>query len=155
MRRAHVAPQLGFFLRIATLTAAAALSPARFYPGPWYARLAKPDWMPPDGLVAPVLVALYLSIAVAGWRAWRRPGSGPAFVLWLSQLAVNALCPYLLFALHRIDLALVAGAVLWLLVAGFVAAAWRLDRLASWLFVPYLFLVSAGLLLGFELWRLN
>ena len=38
----------------------------------WYPTLTKPSFNPPDWLFGPVWTTLYIMIAVAGWRVWRR-----------------------------------------------------------------------------------
>jgi len=59
---------------------AAAVTGARYMPGPWYERLAKPWWTPPNWLFPPAWAVLYAMIAVAGWFAWRAQGIGPLVV---------------------------------------------------------------------------
>jgi translocator protein len=41
-------------------------------PGDWYAGLARPAFNPPSWDFAPVWMALYVLIAIAGWRVWQR-----------------------------------------------------------------------------------
>ena len=124
----------------------------------WYAGLAKPSFNPPDSVFGPVWTTLYLMIAVAGHRLWRARGAAGrtrALVLWFAQLAVNCAWSFFFFGAHRPDLALVdIVALLVLIVAGIVAFA-RVDRVAAWLFVPYLAWVSFAAVLNAAIWHLN
>jgi translocator protein len=62
---------------------AAASFGAAFKPADWYVALAKPTWAPPNWLFAPVWTILYFMIAIAGWMAWHRSGTG-FLLLWVS-----------------------------------------------------------------------
>ena len=126
--------------------------------GTWYQALLKPPFNPPDWVFGPVWVTLYLFMAVAGWRVWRRAGLWPgrrAFTVFAMQLGLNLAWSFLFFGLRRIDLAL--GEIVFLLV--FIAANtvlfWRIDRLAGVLFVPYLLWVAYATALNASLWLLN
>ncbi|MEP7174110.1 MAG: TspO/MBR family protein, partial [Aestuariivirga sp.] len=75
-------------------------------PGVWYAQLVKPTFNPPSWLFAPVWTALYILIAIAGWRTWQRNRAGWPMKLWWAQLLLNFLWSPVFFSAHRIDLAL-------------------------------------------------
>ena len=124
-------------------------------PGPWYAALDKPAFNPPGWIFAPVWTALYALIAVAGWRIWRRARGGLAMRLWWAQLALNFLWSPVFFALHQIGAALAVVLALLLTVLAFIAAAWRRDRMAAWLFVPYAAWVAFAALLNGAILALN
>jgi len=60
---------------------------------PWYESLAKPSWTPPGWVFGPVWVILYPLMAIAGWTIWREGRSRVAVLLFLLQLALNAVWP--------------------------------------------------------------
>jgi len=142
---------LGFLV----LAFAAAFVGSRFVPGEWYAQLAKPAFNPPDWIFAPVWSVLYAMMAVAAWRAWLRAGLGPAILLWLAQLVLNAAWSWLFFGLHQIGIALLEILVLLTLIAATTMAFWRRERLAGGLMIPYLAWVAFASVLNAALWVLN
>jgi hypothetical protein len=75
------------------LVAVAAAGGALFPPGEWHAALAKPAFNPPNALFAPVWTALYVMMAVAAWRVFRREGWQAPLWLWLAQLE-RAVAPH-------------------------------------------------------------
>ncbi|WP_308916222.1 tryptophan-rich sensory protein TspO [Jannaschia sp. LMIT008] len=133
----------------------AAATGAMFPPGDWYRRLDKPSWTPPDWLFPVAWTALYLALAVTAARAAPLPGSAHAVAFWAMQIAFNALWTPVFFGLRRLGAALVVLVVLWLAVAGLLAALWPLDRIGFWLTVPYLVWVSYAGALNFDIWRRN
>ena len=71
--------------------------------GSFYAQLARPQWAPPSSLFAPVWSLLYALMAIAAWLVWRVRGfkaNRGALLLFLVQLAANALWTWLFFAWH-------------------------------------------------------
>lgn len=124
-------------------------------PGDWYAGLTKPAFNPPAWLFAPVWTLLYILIAVAGWRIWQRKPSGWPMKLWWVQLALNFLWIPVFFAAHQIGLALLVILLMLAAILAFIIAAWRADRLASWLFVPYAAWVTFASLLNGSIWMLS
>jgi benzodiazapine receptor len=124
-------------------------------PGAWYASLAKPSFNPPGWIFGPVWTVLYVLIAVAGWRTFDRDRRGWPMRLWWAQLALNFLWSPVFFAAHRIGLALGVILLLFAAILAFIAAAWRQDRIAALLFVPYGAWVAFASVLNGAIWRLN
>ena len=124
-------------------------------PGEWYAGLAKPAFNPPNWLFAPVWTVLYVLIAVAGWRVWQRDHGSFAMKLWWAQLGLNFLWSPTFFAAHQIGLALIVILLLLAAILAFIVTAWRLDRPAAWLFVPYAVWVAFASALNGAIWLLN
>jgi len=122
----------------------------------WYPTLIKPSFNPPNWLFAPVWTTLYILIAIAGWRVWRVTDfNSRALLFWILQLALNFAWSFIFFGAHKIGLALIEVAVLWLMVLLTTIAIFRIDRPAGFLFVPYLVWVSFAALLNLSIWRLN
>jgi translocator protein len=124
-------------------------------PGGWYAGLNKPAFNPPPWLFGPVWTALYVLIAIAGWRIWHSDRTGLAMQTWWAQLALNFLWSPVFFGAHQIGLALVIIVILLAVILGFIATAWRLDRAAAWLFLPYAAWVAFASLLNGSIWMMN
>jgi tryptophan-rich sensory protein len=124
-------------------------------PGEWYAGLAKPAFNPPGWLFGPVWTVLYVLIAVAGWRVWRKDVGGPPMRLWWAQLILNFLWSPTFFAAHRIGLAFVVVLLLLAAILAFMVMSWRQDRVAAWLFAPYAAWVAFAAVLNGAIWALN
>lgn len=122
----------------------------------WYAGLTKPAFTPPAAVFGPIWTMLYVLMAFAAWRAWRR-SAAPALVVgvFAAQLVLNALWSQLFFGWQRPDLALVEIGFLWLAIAATIMVFRRADSAAAWLLAPYLAWVSFAALLNVEIVRLN
>lgn len=124
----------------------------------WYQTLQKPAFNPPDWLFAPVWTSLYVMMAVAAWRVWRRVGFSAgwkALTVFFLQLGLNLLWSYLFFGMSRIDLALIEIIILLTVILINGLLFWRIDRLAGLLFVPYVLWVIFASFLNFSLLMLN
>ena len=124
-------------------------------PGEWYAQLAKPAFNPPAWVFGPAWTTLYILIAVAGWRVWRRDRGGWAMTLWWLQLGLNFAWSPAFFAAHQIGLALVIVVALFAVILAFMAAARRRVPVAAWLFAPYAAWVGFATVLNAAIWSLN
>ena len=137
----------------AAIGAVASVNAAAFYAG-----LVRPTWAPPDWLFGPVWSGLYAMMAVSAWLVWRARGLGgarSALILFIAQLAANALWSWLFFAWHRGDLASAEVLLLWGLIVATIVAFRRVSRLAAYLLYPYLAWVSFASVLTFEMTRRN
>ena len=124
-------------------------------PDAWYAALAKPPRTPPGWVFGPAWTLLYVLIALAGYRTWRRAPGGPAMQLWAGQMLLNFSWSPIFFSAHLIEAALVVIAGLLLVIVAFIARSLRSDRVAAWLFVPYALWVAFALSLNAGISWLN
>jgi tryptophan-rich sensory protein len=124
----------------------------------FYAQLNRPGWAPPAGVFGPVWSLLYGLMAVAAWLVWREPAQpsrAPALVVFVLQLAVNALWSWLFFAWHWGAWALADVLLLLVLIATAIALFRRVRPLAAWLLWPYLAWVAFASALTWAVWRAN
>lgn len=143
------------FLVFLGLVAAAAVTGARFMPGEWYQSLNKPSWTPPDWLFPIAWTVLYFMIALAGWLVWKREGLSVALAVWGAGLVLNALWSYIMFGRHDIGWALVDVTALWLSIVAFIVMTWGSERMAAYLFLPYLVWVSFATALNAAVYVMN
>ena len=124
----------------------------------FYAQLAQPVWAPPPWVFGPVWTVLYALMGIAAWLVWRSGGfraNRQALVLFLLQLAFNAVWSWLFFAWHLGVLSLADILVLWILIVATLVSFWRVRPLAGALLIPYLLWVSFAAALNYSLWQLN
>lgn len=150
----------GFVLSLLLAFLAAGLgSIASLQAGTFYQQLVRPDWAPPGDVFGPVWTVLYALMAVAAWLVWRTAGSvaaaRAALLLYLLQLAANALWSWLFFAWHMGGAALADLVLLWLLIGATTMAFWRIRPLAAALMLPYWAWVTFAGLLNYATWQLN
>jgi tryptophan-rich sensory protein len=124
-------------------------------PGEWYAGLAKPPFNPPNWLFGPVWFALYVLIAIAGWRTFLSEPSGIGMKLWVGQMALNWLWSPTWFSLHLLWPAFVVIIAIFALILMFIGNRWNRDRVSALLFVPYAAWVGFASLLNLAIATLN
>ncbi|TIT49222.1 MAG: tryptophan-rich sensory protein, partial [Mesorhizobium sp.] len=98
---------------------------------------------------------LYVLIAVAGWRTWRREPAGTAMKIWGAQLVLNFLWSPTFFGAKMMELALVVIVFLLASIVLFIVSVSTRDRLSGWLFAPYAAWVAFATLLNASLLWLN
>lgn len=124
----------------------------------WYAGLHKPAFAPPDYLFPIVWNILYALMALSLWRLWQAPRDetrSRAIALFLLQLAVNLAWPWIFFGAESIRGGLSAILALDALVAMTVFAAWKVDRFAAGLLLPYLLWIGYATALNAGIAGLN
>lgn len=121
--------------------AAGALGGRTSRPGLWYRTLRKSKANPPASVFGPVWSALYAAMAYSAWRVWRSPASterSRALRLWAVQLGLNAAWSPTFFAAKNPRASLAIVATLLPTLGEYVRAAWKVDRLAAAVMLPYL-----------------
>jgi benzodiazapine receptor len=158
-RKTRSGQVLGMFAWLALTSAAAVLGSWASAQAPdFYARLDRPAWAPPAGVFGPVWSVLYLLMGLAAWDVWRVAGwraARAALVLYLLQLALNALWSWLFFQWHLGALAFAEIVLLNGFVLATTVAFWRVRCWAGALLVPYLAWVGFAAALSYALWKRN
>lgn len=126
----------------------------------WYPTLIKPSFNPPNWIFAPVWTALYIMMGIAAGLVWnkievQKEAVKKALIFFAIQLALNALWSYLFFGLHNPMLAGLEIIVLWLMIYETYAQFSKINKIAGYLFLPYIAWVSFAAILNFSIWWLN
>jgi len=126
--------------------------------GEFYRDLVRPSWAPPGWLFGPVWSVLYALMGVSAWLVWRArglTGARSALLVFIVQLAANALWTWLFFVWRQGGLAFAEILLLWTLILATIVLFWRVNRLSAVLLLPYLLWVSFASALTLSTWRLN
>ena len=126
----------------------------------WYPTIAKPSFNPPNWIFAPVWSMLFVFMGVASGLVWAKIDYNKdivkkALLFFVIQLALNVLWSYLFFGLHNPLLALVEIIVLWLMIYETYNQFIKIDKIAGYLFIPYLAWVGFALILNANIYWLN
>lgn len=123
----------------------------------FYDTLTKPVFAPPGWLFPIAWGLLYAAMATAMWFVLRAQGRDRFLLLglYVSQLAVNLLWPFLFFVQQALGLAFFWLILLWSMVAIMLYQFFRESRVAGWLIVPYQLWLTFASVLNFTLARLN
>jgi len=109
------------------------------YKEPWYSTLVKPEFNPPDYIFPSIWIVLYVSMAFAVWLIWINPKKIEKIIyIYFIHLLVNASWSVVFFALHQIFLALLVIVVILLLVVWLIKLYYPINKLSSFLMMPYL-----------------
>ncbi|MBA0883572.1 TspO/MBR family protein [Flavobacterium undicola] len=126
----------------------------------WYPTLIKPSFNPPNWIFAPVWSMLYIMMGVAAGLVWDRIDYDKetvkkALVFFAAQLVLNAIWSYLFFGLQNPMLAGLEIVVLWLMIYETYIQFAKINKIAGYLFLPYLAWVSFAAVLNASIWWLN
>jgi translocator protein len=124
----------------------------------FYQEIIRPSWAPPGWLFGPVWTVLYILMGTAAWLVWRVrgfTGASGTLILFIVQLAFNALWTWLFFVWRQGGLAFAEILLLSVLIAITVRLFWQVSKLAGVMLVPYLVWVCFASALTLATWRLN
>ena len=141
-----------------TIVAAAIGSIASIQAPDFYLALNRPSWAPLPSVFGPAWTVLYLLMAVGAWIVVRVDGwprAKPQMMLYVAQLALNALWTWLFFHWHSGTAAFAEIILLLMFVAATILTFWRTHKLAGALLLPYLAWVSFAAALTWSVWQAN
>ncbi|AVP87354.1 tryptophan-rich sensory protein [Candidatus Phycorickettsia trachydisci] len=114
----------------------------------WYQNLIKPSFQPPSWIFGPVWTILYIMIGIALAKVWNTKNVG----LFIFQLMLNLLWSPMFFRYHRIDLALLDIALLWI---NLLALIYQSNQSIRLLLTPYFLWISFAGTLNYQIYMLN
>ena len=126
----------------------------------WYPTIIKPSFNPPNSIFAPVWSMLFTFMGIGAGLVWTKIEVNKqivkkALTFFAVQLALNALWSFLFFGLQNPMLALIEIILLWLMIYETYNQFSKIDKIAGYLFIPYLAWVGFALILNANIWLLN
>ncbi len=123
---------------------------------PWYSELTKSNFNPPDWIFAPVWTTLYLMMTLAIWFFWHSKNREMNTIyIYFIHIVFNTTWSVVFFGFHNIFLAFVNLIILILLIVILILRFRRINKVSSYLMIPYLLWSSFALFLNYRLLVLN
>ena len=122
----------------------------------WYSSIAKPSFNPPEWVFAPIWITLYISMSVAIWLIWINPKRVEKILyLYFIHLLINGSWSIFFFGLHLILVSLVVIVIIIFFVVWLIKLYYPINKLSSFLMIPYLMWLSYAFILNFYIFILN
>ena len=126
------------------------------YKEPWYSEIVKPSFNPPDWIFAPVWIILYIAMSVAIWLIWINPQRKEKIVyIYFIHLLINGSWSIFFFGLHLILASLIVIGIIIFFVVWLIKLYYPINKMSSFLMVPYLVWLSYAFVLNFYIFILN
>ena len=123
---------------------------------PWYSQLVKSNFNPPDWIFAPVWTTLYLMMTLAIWFFWHSKNKEiKTIYIYFIHIVFNTTWSIVFFGLHQILLALIVLLILIILIIILILKFKRVNKVSSYLMIPYLLWSCYALFLNLNLYVLN
>ena len=117
-----------------------------------------PAFSPPSWLFGPVWTILYLLIATSAYRFVFMKDTNLKSILlglWALQICLNTIWVSIYFGANDLLSALVVISILWVCIVFIIMLSWSVDRVSSFLLLPYFLWVSFASILNVSYWYLN
>jgi len=125
----------------------------------WYVFLQKPTFAPPNWVFAPVWTTLYLLMGISLYLVWKKGLDKKeiknSFNLFLIQLFFNSLWSVIFFGFRSILGGLIEIFVLLVLIVVIIKKFYKIEKLSSYLLIPYLLWGMFATFLNYQIVRLN
>ena len=126
------------------------------YKEPWYSEIVKPSFNPPDWVFAPVWIILYIAMSDAIWLIWINPKRVEKNVyIYFIHLLINGSWSIFFFGLHLILASLIIIGIIIFFVIWLIILYYPINKISSYLMVPYLLWLGYALVLNFYIFILN
>ncbi len=123
---------------------------------PWYSQLVKSNFNPPDWIFAPVWTTLYLMMTLAIWFFWHSKNKDISTIyIYFIHIIFNTTWSVIFFGFHNILLALINLIILISLIIILIFRFKRVNKVSSYLMIPYLLWSCYALFLNLNLFILN
>lgn len=123
----------------------------------WYQTINKPFFTPPSWVFGPAWTTLYLLMGIALFLIWKSNHPMKKTALWLFgiQLFLNGIWSPAFFGLESPILGLFVIVPLWIMIVVCIRVFFPINKISSYLMVPYLLWVSFATALNAGIWYLN
>lgn len=126
----------------------------------WYPTIKKPSFNPPNWVFAPVWTTLYVLMGIAAGLVWheidrQKETARKGLTFFAIQLGLNALWSFIFFGLNNPFLAFIEIILLWLMIYETFVQFNKVNKIAGYLFIPYLLWVTFATALNGAIWWLN
>ena len=125
----------------------------------WYSTLQKPSFNPPNWIFGPMWVFLYFLMGISIYLVWQNIKENKkvknAMILFWIHLFFNSIWSIIFFGLKNPELAFLNIIIIWLFIIVLIFKFWKINKLSSYLLIPYLFWVSFASILNYYIWYLN
>ncbi len=126
------------------------------YKEPWYSSIIKPSFNPPEWVFAPVWITLYIAMSFAIWLIWINPERKEKIIyIYFIHLLINGSWSIFFFGLHLILASLIIIGVIIFFVVWLMKLYYPINKLSTFLMVPYLVWLSYAFILNFYIFILN
>ena len=123
---------------------------------PWYSKLLKSNFNPPDWIFAPVWTTLYLMMTFSIWIFWHsKKRDLDTIYIYFIHIFLNASWSIVFFGLHQILLAFFVLIILIFFIITLIIRYKRVNLVSYYLMIPYLLWTVYALFLNFNLIILN
>ncbi len=123
---------------------------------PWYSELIKSNYNPPGWVFAPVWTTLYFMMTLAIWFYWHSKNKEMNTIyIYFIHIVFNTTWSVVFFGLHQILLALIVLLILIILIIILILKFKRVNKVSSYLMIPYLLWSCYALFLNLNLYILN
>lgn len=123
----------------------------------WYKFLNKPSFSPPNWLFGPAWLILYLLMGIALYLNWIKKTKQAKFNvrLFFIHLFFNLIWTPIFFGARNLFLALIVIIIIWVLIVMMIFKFWKVNKLSSFLLIPYLLWVTFATILNLSILLLN